>query len=231
MGTTSIIIIAVSVIVFVIACLIFRWFLSLRRVVRPSEVHVVRESKKTLIYGNIKSITTADGKVIEPEETSGNVYYHIPQWFPIWGVEVQVLPLSIFSVDLQGYEANDKDKRPVVVDVTAFFCIADYRQAASRIEDSATLQKHLTKIVQSAVRSILAKDTLDEIMTKCSVYGEQFTTEVSDHLKEWGVVPVKSIELMDVRDKEGEKVISKVVPYLLSSDFTSATLLTRSSRV
>ena len=81
MGTTSIIIIAVSVIVFVIACLIFRWFLSLRRVVRPSEVHVVRESKKTLIYGNIKSITTADGKVIEPEETSGNVYYHIPQWF------------------------------------------------------------------------------------------------------------------------------------------------------
>ena len=211
MGTTSIIIIAVSVIVFVIACLIFRWFLSLRRVVRPSEVHVVRESKKTLIYGNIKSITTADGKVIEPEETSGNVYYHIPQWFPIWGVEVQVLPLSNFSVDLQGYEAYDKDKLPFEVDITAFFRIADYRQAASRIEDSNTLQKHLTKIVQSAVRSILANDTLDQIMTKRSVYGEQFTGEVADHLKEWGVVPVKSIELMDVRDKEGESVISNIM--------------------
>ena len=166
MEISTIIILSASVVVFLLACLVIRWFLSLRRVVKPSEVHVVRESKNTLIYGNIKSITTADGKVIEPEETSGNVYYEIPQWFPIWGVEVQILPLSIFSVDLQGYEANDKDKHPFVVDVTAFFRIADYRQAASRIEDSKILQEHLEKIVQSSVRSILANDTLDEIMTK-----------------------------------------------------------------
>lgn len=211
METKTIILIVAIAVVFLLACLIIRWFLSLRRVVKPSEVHVVRESKNTLIYGNLKNITTADGKVIEPEETSGNVYYEIPQWFPIWGVEVQILPLSNFSVDLQGYEAYDKDKLPFEVDITAFFRIADYRQAASRIEDSSTLQKHLTKIVQSAVRSILANDTLDEIMTKRSVYGEQFTTEVSDHLKEWGVVPVKSIELMDVRDKDGEKVISNIM--------------------
>ncbi len=211
METSTIIILSASVVVFLLACFIIKWFLSLRRVVKPSEVHVVRESKNTLIYGNLKNITTADGKIIEPEETSGNVYYEIPQWFPIWGVEVQILPLSNFSVDLQGYEAYDKDKLPFEVDITAFFRIADYRQAASRIEDSHTLQKHLTKIVQSAVRSILANDTLDEIMTKRSVYGEQFTTEVSDHLKEWGVVPVKSIELMDVRDKDGEKVISNIM--------------------
>ena len=211
METVTIIIIASAVIVFVLACLIIKWFLSLRRVVKPSEVHVVRESKNTLIYGNLKSITTADGKVIEAEETSGNVYYEIPQWFPIWGVEVQILPLSNFSVDLHGYEAYDMDKLPFEVDITAFFRIADYRQAASRIEDSDTLQKHLTKIVQSAVRSILANDTLDQIMTKRSVYGEQFTNEVADHLKEWGVVPVKSIELMDVRDKDGERVISNIM--------------------
>ena len=211
MSTIAIIVIAASAIVFLLGCLIIKWFLSLRRVVKPSEVHVVRESKNTLIYGNIKSITTADGKVIEPEETAGNVYYQIPQWFPIWGVEVQVLPLSNFSVDLHGYEAYDKDKLPFEVDITAFFRIADYRQAASRIEDSATLQKHLTKIVQSAVRSILANDSLDQIMTKRSVYGEQFTNEVAEHLKEWGVVPVKSIELMDVRDKDGEKVISNIM--------------------
>ena len=211
METVTIIIIASAVIVFVLACLTIKWFLSLRRVVKPSEVHVVRESKNTLVYGNIKSITTADGKVIEPEETAGNVYYQIPQWFPIWGVEVQVLPLSNFSVDLHGYEAYDKDKLPFEVDITAFFRIADYRQAASRIEDSTTLQKHLTKIVQSAVRSILANDSLDQIMTKRSIYGEQFTGEVAEHLKEWGVVPVKSIELMDVRDKDGEKVISNIM--------------------
>ena len=211
METSTIIILSASVVVFLLACFIIKWFLSLRRVVKPSEVHVVRESKNTLIYGNLKSITTADGKVIEAEETSGNVYYEIPQWFPIWGVEVQILPLSNFSVDLHGYEAYDMDKLPFEVDITAFFRIADYRQAASRIEDSDTLQKHLTKIVQSAVRSILANDTLDQIMTKRSVYGEQFTNEVADHLKEWGVVPVKSIELMDVRDKDGERVISNIM--------------------
>ena len=55
------------------------------------------------------------------------------------------MPLSHFSVDLQKYEAYDKDKLPFVVDITAFFRIADYRQAASRIEDSKILQEHLEK--------------------------------------------------------------------------------------
>lgn len=48
-------------------------------------------------------------------------------------------------------------------------------------------------------------------MTQRSVYGEEFTKEVNDNLKEWGIVPVKSIELMDVRDKMGEKVISNIM--------------------
>jgi flotillin len=48
-------------------------------------------------------------------------------------------------------------------------------------------------------------------MIQRSRYGEQFTSEVSENLKEWGIVPVKSIELMDVRDKKGEKVISNIM--------------------
>ena len=48
-------------------------------------------------------------------------------------------------------------------------------------------------------------------MTQRSIYGEKFTEEVIENLKEWGIVPVKSIELMDVRDKEGEKVISNIM--------------------
>ena len=195
---------------------IIRWVLSLRRVVKPSEVHVVRRGKVTEIYGNVKQVVSAadgdtGGGVPQADESAGNVYYHIPSWVPIWGVEVQVLPLHNFSVDLDGYEAYDKDKLPFVVDVTAFFRIADYRQAASRIEDNDTLEAHLTKIVQGAVRTILAQDLLEEIMIKRSVYGEQFTKEVSSNLKEWGIVPVKSVELMDIRDKQGEKVISNIM--------------------
>lgn len=203
-------------IVVVVLVLLVRWILSLRRVVKPSEVHVVRRSKVTEIYGSIKPIdsgagSNAGGGISRADETAGNVYYQIPSWVPVWGVEVQILPLHNFSVDLDGYEAYDKDKLPFVVDVTAFFRIADYRQAASRISDNDTLQEHLTSIVQSAVRSILANDTLEKIMTQRSVYGEEFTKEVNDNLKEWGIVPVKSIELMDVRDKMGEKVISNIM--------------------
>ncbi|MCM1322758.1 MAG: SPFH domain-containing protein [Acetobacter sp.] len=200
--------IAIAVIVVVAT---IRWVLSLRRVVKPSEVHVVRRGKITQIYGNVKAVTDSAGNVQQPDESAGNVYYHVPVWIPIWGVEVQVLPLHNFSIDLDSYEAYDKDKLPFIVDVTAFFRIADYRQAASRIEDNDTLEEHLMKIVQGAVRTILAQDLLEEIMTSRSKYGEQFTSEVSANLREWGIVPVKSVELMDIRDKEGEKVIANIM--------------------
>lgn len=202
--------VAIAIAVVVVLSVI-RWILSLRRVVKPSEVHVVRRGRVTEIYGNVKPVTDATGKVVSSDDSAGNVYYHIPAWVPIWGVEVQILPLHNFSVDLDGYEAYDKDKLPFVVDVTAFFRIADYRQAASRIEGNRTLSEHLTKIVQGAVRTILAQDLLEEIMTKRSIYGSQFTDEVSANLKEWGIVPVKSVELMDIRDKLGEKVISNIM--------------------
>ncbi|MBQ8481694.1 MAG: hypothetical protein IJ532_04100 [Alphaproteobacteria bacterium] len=203
--------------VFVFA--LVRWFISLRRVVKPSEVHVVRRSKKTQVYGDIQKLKALEkelhkdevGAPIENDDVAGNAYYRIPSWMPIWGVEVQILPLHNFSVDLNDYEAYDKDKLPFVVDVTAFFRIADYRQAASRIEDNKTLTTHLQKIVQGAVRSILANDTLDKIMVQRSEYGEKFTSEVTNNLKEWGIVPVKSIELMDVRDKSGEEVIANIM--------------------
>ena len=212
METKTIIILASIAIAVILVFWFISWLLSKRRVVKPSEVHVVRRNKVTDIYGSIKPVTNAaTGLEQQADESAGNVYYHIPTWIPIWGVEVQVLPLHNFSVDLEEYEAYDKDKLPFVVDVTAFFRIADYKQAASRIEDNATLEEHLEKIVQSSVRSILANDTLDEIMIQRSRYGEQFTSEVSENLKEWGIVPVKSIELMDVRDKKGEKVISNIM--------------------
>lgn len=202
--------VAVAVVVIVVLSVI-RWILSLRRVVKPSEVHVVRRGRVTEIYGNVKPITDATGNVVSADESVGNVYYHIPAWVPIWGVEVLIVPLHNFSVDLTNYEAYDKDKIPFVVDVTAFFRIADYRQAASRIEDARVLQEHLTKIVQGAVRTILAQDLLEEIMTSRSKYGESFTNEVMANLKEWGLVPVKSIELMDIHDKPDENVIANIM--------------------
>ncbi len=96
-------------IVVVVLVLLVRWILSLRRVVKPSEVHVVRRSKVTEIYGSIKPIDSGAGNnvgggISRADETAGNVYYQIPSWVPVWGVEVQILPLHNFSVDLDGYD-------------------------------------------------------------------------------------------------------------------------------
>lgn len=80
-------------IVVVVLVLLVRWILSLRRVVKPSEVHVVRRSKVTEIYGSIKPIDSGAGNnvgggISRADETAGNVYYQIPSWVPVWGVEV-----------------------------------------------------------------------------------------------------------------------------------------------
>lgn len=121
------------------------------------------------------------------------------------------MPLSIFGIDTDNYDAFDKDRVPFVVDIQSFFRIANYEMAASRVADIADLRKQLQSIVQGAVRSILAKDLLNEIMGERSKYGQQFTAEVAEELKQWGVETVKNIELMDVRDAKGEEVIANIM--------------------
>jgi flotillin len=44
-----------------------------------------------------------------------------------------------------------------------------------------------------------------------SVYGEQFTKEVSEQLSNWGVNTVKNIELMDIRDAKESNVIHNIM--------------------
>ena len=182
------------------------WIFSLRRVVPTNEVHIVRRGNKTQVYG-----TPEQGNSEQAKQFCGNSYYQFPVSIPILGVTVTVMPLSIFGIDINDYEAFDKDRVPFVVDIQSFFRIANYEVAASRIGQISELRKQLLSIVQGAVRSILAKDLLNEIMGERSKYGKQFTDEVVDELKAWGVETVKNIELMDVRDAKNEKVISNIM--------------------
>jgi flotillin len=57
----------------------------------------------------------------------------------------------------------------------------------------------------------MAKAKLEDIMEERSVYGQQFTDEVKDQLQEWGVVAVKNIELMDIRDSKDSNVIENIM--------------------
>ncbi len=168
-----------------------------RTVVPTNMVHIVQSKKSTTSYG-----TGQEGS---------NVYYAWPSWIPGFGVTVIKLPVSNFDLSLKDYEAYDKDRVPFMVDVTAFFRIKDTSKAAQRVESVSELQGQLLLIVQGAVRKVLASDNIDAIMLERSKFGEQFTSEVSEQLAEWGIESVKSMELMDIRDGHGSKVISNIM--------------------
>lgn len=204
MSVINWIFIGLGVVLAIVIFFMLRWIFSLRTVVSPNEVHIVRQGKKTLIYG-------ASSSIPEGNEVSGNAYYRWPEWVPAIGVTISRLSLAVFDIDIKGYDAYDKDRLPFVVDVKAFFRICDFKMAAERVESSDELSKQLLDICRGAVRTILAKEDLESIMGERSKYGKVFTEEVSEQLKAWGVEPVKSIELMDIRDANGEEVIANIM--------------------
>lgn len=187
----------------ILGCLGFVGFLSFlisikfRRVVSTNMVDIVQCRRKTTPYGT--------GQV------AGNVYYAWPSAIPIFGVTVIQLPVSNFNLSLKDYEAYDRDRVPFKTDVTAFFRIKDTAKAAQRISSINDLREQLLLIVQGAVRKVLASDVIDTIMLERSKFGNQFTEEVKDQLEEWGVEPVKSMELMDLRDGHDSQVISNIM--------------------
>ena len=79
------------------------WIFKLRRVVPTNEVHIIQSSKTTMSYGK--------------DTENGNTYYEWPSWIPKIGLTKIILPVSVFDLDLQDYEAYDKGRLPFVVDV------------------------------------------------------------------------------------------------------------------
>jgi flotillin len=178
------------------------YLFTLRRIVPTNVVHIVQRGNDTVSYGIGKG---------------SNVYYAFPKWLPKLGVSVRELPVSNFDIQLKDYSAFDKDRVPFVVDVTAFFHIADTNKAAEKVESFIEMKSQLTNIVQGTVRSILAKNKLEQIMEERSLFGGQFTENVVEDLKNWGVEAIKNIELMDVRDSQGSTVIHQIMAKRMSA--------------
>ncbi len=171
--------------------------LIFRRIVDTNEVHIIQSANKTKSYGK----STANG----------NVYYEWPTWVPKVGISKIILPVNNFQLQLQNYNAYDKDRVPFVVDIVAFFRISDSNLAAERIASFEQLQEQLTLILRGAVRSLLASAHIDEIMLNRAEFGIKFTDAVKEQLTQWGVETVKAIELMDVRDETGSQVIHNIM--------------------
>jgi flotillin len=170
--------------------------ISFRVVVPTNAVHIVQSAKRSTPYG---------------KDMSGNTYYQWPAWLPVIGVRVSVLPLSVFRVELSDYAAYDKGRLPFILDVLAFFRIADPARAAERLSSITELDGQLQGIMQGVVRTILANALIEDILGKRAEFSESFTKEVSAQLPQWGIETVKNIELMDIRDSQGSQVIQQIM--------------------
>ena len=183
----------------VFGILIMIW---LRRVVPTNMVHIVQSKKATTSYGRGKE--------------AGNVYFAWPAWVPKFGVTVIEFPESIFQVSLTDYEAYDAVRLPFMVDVTAFFRVDDSTVVAQRVSNFKELNTQLDSVLKGAVRRILAKNSLQQIMEARSELGAQFSDEVNDQIKEWGVITVKTIEFMDLRDSKSSN--SRVIQNIMAKE-------------
>lgn len=182
-----------------LACLVLAVIvmISLRRIVAPNEVHIVQSGNATTSYGK--------------DTSHGNTYYEWPAWVPLFGITKTILPVSVFDITLKNYEAYDQGRVPFVVDVVGFFRIQDTNLAAQRVQQFSELEEQLTAVTQGAIRTVLASHDIDSIMTDRSKFGVAFTSEVEEQLKNWGVVPVKNLELMDIRDTTGNDSIHSIM--------------------
>ncbi len=168
-----------------------------RSVVPTNSVHIVQSSSRRTSYGG--------------GPANHNTYYAWPSWLPVIGVRITVLPVNVFTLNLNNYAAYDNDRVPFELDLAAFFRISDSNMAAERVSNFSELQGQLDVIVKGAARKILANSPIDEILGNRSIFGDKFTEEVTGQLTEWGVAPVKNIELMDIRDAEDSKVIANIM--------------------
>jgi len=180
-----------------VALTVVKIAMNLRRVVSTNEVHIVQSAKNTTSYGK--------------DTGNGNTYYEWPSWIPVIGVSKTVFQVSNFDIDLEDYEAYDEGRLPFVVDVKAFFRITQTNIAAQRVSSFEELTNQLRAVVQGAVRTVLAANSIEEIMQGRSKFGDEFTKEVDSHLSNWGVSSVRNIELMDIRDHAGSKVIQNIM--------------------
>lgn len=162
---------------------------NLRRVVPTNEVHIVQR----------KSSSTVHGRWFK----WWNVYISWPAWVPGFWVEVQKLPLSIFSLQLNGYKAYDSWKVPFIVDVTAFFVIKEPETAAQKIFNISELKTQLNEILKWVVRKTLASKDIIDIMESRVEIKDEFYQEVFSAVKDWWV-DLKNVEFMDIRDPDDD---------------------------
>lgn len=188
--------ITITVILSVILLFVVLKIISWRVVVPTNEYHIVQRVNTTVEYGKGKQ--------------AGNVYYNVPAIIPIFGVKRIVMPATIFDITIFEYEAFDNGRVPFYVDIAGFFRIENSAAASQRISSVEELHNQLESIVASIARTILGKMDINEILESRTELWDKFMQEVSENIKEFGLVCTKNIELMKVYDVPQSNIIYNI---------------------
>lgn len=180
----------------IVVAILFLIAVAWRVVVPANEAHLVQRSKSSTPYGS--------------GYEKGNSYWSFPSWLPIIGTNVSKLPLSIFQIELDGYEAYDQEKVPFAVDVISFFKVENPIEVAKRASNSEVLNEQLHNVLRGSVRKILASKDINTIMETRSELNQTFVDEVAKQVAAWGV-SVVSIEFTDIHDAPQTQVVTNIM--------------------
>ena len=117
------------------------------------------------------------------------VIYIVPFIDYIRFVDTRTLVLNIPS-----QKVITRDNVPAQVDGALFFLITDAARAVTSVQE---YQFAIAQYAQAALRDVVGRMTLDEMLTEREQIQQNIAENVEEHIKEWGL-HVDSIRLLDI---------------------------------
>ncbi len=194
----------------------------LRTVVPTNKIDIVVKHKKTGIYCSnaeyflpIKKDKT--GRIIPPTQEDltnvevKNVYYHIPQWVPVWGMYVRRLPLEMLEIKVPNFVAFDKNRARFECDIVAFCAITDGVTASMRVpeEGMEQLQSQVQQVLWATMRDATTKMIVRDIINNRKEIIDKIRDPLREALDEWGL-SLKDIEIIEFKDAAEGKVVTNL---------------------
>ncbi|NEO84581.1 MAG: hypothetical protein F6J87_10060 [Spirulina sp. SIO3F2] len=124
-------------------------------------------------------------KIIEP-----GLYFHIPF---LQGIK-RIVDIRIVTYTVPLQKGLTKDNIPVEVDAIVFYKVTNVKDAVLNVDD---YHKATQLSVRSAIRDMVGKSTLDELLSQRDKIGDIVREHTSELVTQWGVLIV-TVEIKDV---------------------------------
>ena len=106
--------------------------------------------------------------------------------------------LRVNAVDVEEQDVITSDNVSVKVNAVLYYRVADPANSVVEVED---YQFATTQVALTALRSVIGKFELDDLLSKREVINEELSRTVKEHVDPWGIsvlaVEVKDVDLPD----------------------------------